>query len=141
MSEKVGLIYVARGGDDFLGDGLFMPEMGREVSEELAALVDEETKRIIDECYQTALQTLTREKHRLIALAETLLKKESLDEKEILEVTGLADRPDLLAPADRTDTAPAEAPSANGRVAEQAPAPREQSREQPAGERPPAQPA
>jgi cell division protease FtsH len=137
MSDKVGLIYVARGGEDFLGDGVYMPEMGREVSEELAALVDEETKRIIDECYQTALQTLAREKHRLIALAETLLKKESLDEKEILEVTGLANRPDLLAPADRTDTAPSEAPGANGRVSEQAPAPGEQ----PAGERPPARPS
>jgi cell division protease FtsH len=108
MSDKVGLIYVARGGEDFLGDGAFMPEMGREVSEELASIVDEETRRIIDECYQAAQETLQRERHRLEALAEALLTHESLDEKEILQVTGLTKRPDaeaLLEPPDRTDTA------------------------------------
>jgi hypothetical protein len=111
MSDKVGLIYVARGGDDFLGDGAFMPEMGREVSEELASIVDEETRRIIDECYQAAQETLQRERHRLEALAEALLQHESLDEKEILQVTGLAKRPDaeaLLEPPDHTDTTNAE---------------------------------
>jgi cell division protease FtsH len=109
MSDKVGLIYVARGGDDFLGEGVFMPEMGREVSEELAALVDEETRRIIDECYTSAQETLKRDQHRLHALAEALLKQESLDEKEILEVTGLSKRPNaeaLMEPPDRADATP-----------------------------------
>ncbi|MGH2368828.1 MAG: AAA family ATPase, partial [Chloroflexota bacterium] len=90
MSDKVGLIYVARGDDGFLGSEGMMPEMGREVSDELASLVDEETRRIIDECYATAQETLAQEKHRLIALAEALLAQESLDEAQIREVTGLS---------------------------------------------------
>ncbi len=36
MSDKVGLIYVARGDDGFLGSEGMMPEMGREVSDDLA---------------------------------------------------------------------------------------------------------
>src|SRR5688572_7228761 len=34
MSEKVGLVYTATPDDGFLGDGVFMPQMGREVSED-----------------------------------------------------------------------------------------------------------
>ncbi len=115
MSEKVGLIYVARGNDDFLGEGILMPEMGRETSEQLAALVDAETKRIIDECYQRAREILTREKDRLVALAEALLQRESLDEDEILRVTGLERRPEALQPTDRTDVHPAPV-TGDGRV-------------------------
>ena len=89
MSEKVGLVYTATPDDGFLGDGAFMPQMGREVSEDTSRLVDQETKRIIDECYELAQETLAQEKHRLVALAEELLVKESLDEKQIREVTGL----------------------------------------------------
>jgi cell division protease FtsH len=89
MSDKVGLIYVARGNDDFLGTETMMPEMGRETSEELASLVDDETRRILDECYVVARETLKRERSRLEALAAALLEKESLDEGEMLAVTGL----------------------------------------------------
>ncbi|HEX2184052.1 MAG TPA: hypothetical protein VHN78_00930, partial [Chloroflexota bacterium] len=89
MSDKVGLIYVARRDDGFLGSEGLMPEMGREISDELAALVDQETKRIIEECYATAQETLAREKDRLVALAEALLVHESLDEDAIRRVTGL----------------------------------------------------
>jgi cell division protease FtsH len=105
MSDKVGLIYVARGDDGFLGEGVFMPEMGREISDELASLVDDETRRIIDECYATAQQTLEQQQERLAALAEALLKQESLDESQILKVTGLSSKPELLdKQPDRTDS-------------------------------------
>ena len=91
MSAKVGLIYAATPDDGFLGEGTFMPQMGREISEDLTRIVDEETRRIINECYDVAQDTLLRERHRLENLAETLLKQESLDEKQILEATGLTD--------------------------------------------------
>ncbi|HEU5317779.1 MAG TPA: ATP-dependent zinc metalloprotease FtsH, partial [Chloroflexota bacterium] len=83
MSPKVGLVYAANPDDGFLGEGSYMPQIGREVSDDLARIIDEETKRIIDESYAVAQQTLSNERHRLEALAETLLKKESLDEKQI----------------------------------------------------------
>jgi cell division protease FtsH len=66
-----------------------MPDLGSGVSDELAAIVDEETRRIIDECYAVAEDTLRRERWRLEALATALLERESLDEEEIRQVTGL----------------------------------------------------
>jgi cell division protease FtsH len=88
MSPKVGMVSIARSDGGFLG-GDIMPEMGREISEETASLVDEEVRRIVTECFARAADTLLREKSRLIALAETLLRRESLDEREMLDVTGL----------------------------------------------------
>ena len=49
----------------------------------------ERGKRIIDECYVLAQETLKRKRHRLEALAEALLKQESLDEKAILGLKGV----------------------------------------------------
>lgn len=88
MSPKVGMVSIARSDGGFLG-GDMMPEMGREISNDTAALVDEEVRRIVTECFARAADTLVREKPRLIALAETLLRRESLDEREMLDVTGL----------------------------------------------------
>ncbi|HEV2121906.1 MAG TPA: ATP-dependent zinc metalloprotease FtsH, partial [Chloroflexota bacterium] len=89
MSEKVGLIYAAQSDDGFLGSDAAMPEMPRDISNELVALVDSETKRILQESYDEVRQTLHHERHRLDALAEALLEDESLDEEDIRRVTGL----------------------------------------------------
>ncbi len=89
MSDKVGLIYSANPDDGFLGEGAFMPQMNRDVSEDLAKVIDDEVRRIIDECYQVARGSLKNERRRLEALAEALLVRESLDERQIWEVTGL----------------------------------------------------
>jgi len=93
MSEKIGLLYLSPAGEeDFLG-----PSRGlsKEYSETLATAVDAETRRILDECYDEAFATLTRERFRLDALAEALLREESLDKDQILEIVDL---PKGLAP-------------------------------------------
>ncbi len=51
MSPRVGPVYAAREDGGFLGQAGDMPDLGSGVSDELAAIVDEETRRIIDECY------------------------------------------------------------------------------------------
>ena len=51
MSPRVGPVYAAREDGGFLGQAGDMPDLGSGVSDELAAIVDEETQRIIDECY------------------------------------------------------------------------------------------
>jgi cell division protease FtsH len=89
MSPAVGPVYAARDDGGFLGDAGVGPELGPGVSEELASLIDAETKRIVEECYAVAEATLARERARLDALAEALLARESLDEDEIRAVTGL----------------------------------------------------
>ncbi len=86
MSEKVGLIALASDPEQsFLG-----PTGGtREYSEQTAAVIDGEVKRIIDGSYAEVVKMLTDERPRLEALANALIEHESLDEREILEVTGL----------------------------------------------------
>jgi cell division protease FtsH len=87
MSPKVGLIsLVSDDGNDFLGAGM---GFGREHGEAMASIVDQETRRIIDEGYASARQLMERERDRLAALAEALLERESLDHDEILKVTNL----------------------------------------------------
>src|SRR5207302_11331047 len=58
-------------------------------SEATAKLIDEEMKRIVEECFAEADRLLTANRDRLDRLATALLERDSLDEKEILEVTGL----------------------------------------------------
>jgi cell division protease FtsH len=96
MSPRVGPLSLAQpDGNEFLGGPL---SLSREISEALAQVVDEEVRRILDECYQYTRATLSRERARLEALAEALLARESLEEREIREVTGLA-APEATAPA------------------------------------------
>ncbi len=58
-------------------------------SEATAKLIDDEVKRIADECFQEACRLLTEHRGKLDDLAHALIEHDSLDEKEILAVTGL----------------------------------------------------
>jgi cell division protease FtsH len=89
MSPAVGLLSLAPlESGEYLGLPAGQP-FGREYSEALAATVDRETRRILDECYALARETLARERARLEALAEALLAKETLVEEEIRAAAGL----------------------------------------------------
>jgi hypothetical protein len=61
-------------------------------------LIDAEVRRVLDESYADALRLLRQQRHELDALATALLEHETLDEQEILRVTGLrpAPRPGVL---------------------------------------------
>jgi len=52
-------------------------------------------QRIITESHDQALLLLGQHRQQLDALAEALLARETLDEKEILQVTGLPPAPAL----------------------------------------------
>jgi len=62
-------------------------------SEETARLIDGEVRRILEECNQQAVNLLTAHRAQLDALASALLEQETLDEQEILRVTGLPPAP------------------------------------------------
>ena len=64
----------------------------RPFSEATAEAIDAATRRIVDECYARALELLTRERPRLEALTQALLREESLDEEQMRAVTGLPAR-------------------------------------------------
>lgn len=66
------------------------PFRAESASPETLELVDRETRRIVDECYHTAIDTLKHHRHRLDALASALLDKETLEADQAYEIAGLA---------------------------------------------------
>ncbi len=94
MSERLGLVQLAPRQNQFLGTA-DRSAGGAPYSEETAAAVDEEVAEIIRECHEAALRLLAEHRRELDALAGALLDRETLDEREILNVTGLPPAPAL----------------------------------------------
>jgi cell division protease FtsH len=92
MSAEVGLLALS-GSDEgnFLEIGL-AGGMARPYSEQTAQAIDQAIRRIVDECYAKAVDMLTRERGRLEALSEVLLREESLDEAQMRTAAGLEPR-------------------------------------------------
>ena len=88
MSPKVGPLNYSDSRD---GAGPW--SMQRPYSEATAQLVDDEVKRIADECFAMATELLREHRDKLDALARALLEHDSLGEDEIREVTGLRPSP------------------------------------------------
>jgi cell division protease FtsH len=58
----------------------------RNYSEEVAAIIDEEIRSIVDHGYQTAKGILTQQRHKMDAVVERLKEVETLDGKELDEI-------------------------------------------------------
>ncbi|HVG99581.1 MAG TPA: cell division protein FtsH, partial [Miltoncostaeaceae bacterium] len=86
MSGEIGPVSVLPGPDD---QPLLFPGTGSGPSPHTQELVDEEVRRIVEECYADALRLLTANRERLTALAEALLERETLDEADAYEVAGI----------------------------------------------------
>jgi cell division protease FtsH len=94
MSEELGPVELAPRQNPYLGgSGGYGGE--KPFSEETARTIDEEVLRILDESHEEARRLLTKHRNELDALAQALLARETLDEEEILEVTGLPPAPPL----------------------------------------------
>ena len=82
MSDELGAIRFA---SDHAGEGVFL---GRdfsstpEYSEDTAAKIDAEVKKIIDESYNVAVETLTKYRHKIDFITEFLLEYEIMDEDQ-----------------------------------------------------------
>ncbi len=87
MSDAIGqLNFGDNSTQPFLG---YTISQGREYSEETAAKIDKEVRRIVDHAYEKTLKLLEHNVDRLHALAEALLNNEVLGQKEFLEVVQL----------------------------------------------------
>jgi cell division protease FtsH len=95
MSERLGMVQLAPRENPYLSRLDGMGGGSRMVSEETARVVDVEVQRIISESHDEAKRLLTEHRRELDALAQALLERETLDEQEILEVTGLPPAPAL----------------------------------------------
>jgi cell division protease FtsH len=99
MSEKIGLVQLAPRANAYLG-GTAAFGADKPFSETTAYMIDTEVQRIIGESYDEAIRLLRAHRRALDALVEALLQKETLDESQILEVTGLPPAAELPATPD-----------------------------------------
>ncbi len=79
MSEKVGPLTI-------------LPNDGSQPQASAATLatVDEEARRIVEQCYERAVQVLTDNRDKLEAIVAALLEHETLDEADAYAAAGLA---------------------------------------------------
>jgi cell division protease FtsH len=85
MGKKApNLSLVEKNQNRFLGQGPALQHR----SEKLEEIIDEETQEIIKACYEDAKQILLKERDKLELMANLLLEKEKIDEKDILEILG-----------------------------------------------------
>jgi cell division protease FtsH len=87
MSERVGKISVLPADAD--------PRMAG-VSGGMLDIVDDEVRRITDECYAEARRILSENRPKLDAIVAELLLHETLDEAEIYAAAGIVRRPDTV---------------------------------------------
>ncbi|MEE9130732.1 MAG: ATP-dependent zinc metalloprotease FtsH [Phycisphaerales bacterium] len=80
MSERLGFVHYG-GGES---RDVFIAE--REYSDDTARIIDEEIKRLIDEAYADAERLLGKEWDKVTAVAEALLKYETLQGEEVLRL-------------------------------------------------------
>lgn len=86
MSEKLGTITFGADQEEvFLGRDL---AHAKEYSEETAAIIDEEVKKIVDAGYEKAINILSEHVDKLHAVAKILLEKEKIDGEEFDKIFG-----------------------------------------------------
>ncbi|MDZ8023216.1 MAG: ATP-dependent zinc metalloprotease FtsH3 [Nostoc sp. SerVER01] len=84
MSDKLGPVALGRQqGNMFLGRDI-MSE--RDFSEETAAAIDEEVRKLVDVAYTRAKEVLIGNRHILDQLAQMLVDKETVDAEELQEI-------------------------------------------------------
>ncbi len=86
MSEKLGYVTFEKEKRPLFLQSPFQPS--REYSEETAKEIDEEVKHIIDESYTRAKRILAQNEAKLKKLANILLEKEVVEEKDLKKVLG-----------------------------------------------------
>ena len=93
MTERLGAIKLGEANaEPFMGRDM---GHGRNYSEDVAAVVDEETKRLLTNAHQEAFDILEENRDVLDTLVIALLERETLDKAEVAEVfTALRLRPE-----------------------------------------------
>jgi len=97
MSERVGMVQLAPRENPYLS-ALESYGGTKPFSEETAEAIDEEVRKIIGDSHAEALRLLRRHRKSLDALAKALLEHETLNEEQILAVTGLPRAPIVETP-------------------------------------------
>ena len=87
LSEKLGpLLYDEDEGEVFLGKNYGSGGSRMNVSGETAKIIDEEVRRVVDECYSRANQILVDNRDKLDKMAEALIQYETIDSDQIDDI-------------------------------------------------------
>ena len=101
LSDKLGpLTYSEESGEVFLGRSVTQT---KQVSDETAAAIDQEVRRVIESNYERARDILQTKLDKLHAMAEALIKYETIDDSQIKDI--MAGRPPS-APSGWDDSVP-----------------------------------
>ena len=94
MSDSIGTMYLSADQEVFVG-----MEFGqsREYSEQSAAAIDAEVKRLLDSCYKRACDILTQNRDKLDAVANALLERETLSRADFESVMQGKELPPMTA--------------------------------------------
>ena len=94
MSDTIGTMYLSADQEVFVG-----MEFGqsREYSEQSAAAIDAEVKRLLDSCYKRACDILTQNRDKLDAVANALLERETLSRADFESVMQGKELPPMTA--------------------------------------------
>ncbi|MBS9335600.1 ATP-dependent zinc metalloprotease FtsH [Fructobacillus sp. M1-13] len=82
MSDKLGMVQLEGNASVSYNEG----GGAKSYSEETAALIDEEVRRLTKQAFEEATKILTENKEKLAQIANALLEVESLDEKQIKDI-------------------------------------------------------
>ena len=83
MSEKLGPVCYADGGEVFLGRDF---QQRSNISDDTARLIDEEIKSIIVDCEHRAIEVLKQNRSILDEMAKTLIEKQTIYSEEVDEL-------------------------------------------------------
>ncbi len=98
MSEKLGTLAIGKRRENpFLGRD-YSDE--RDYSEDVARLIDEEVRSIVDRCHARAHEILTTKRDKLEAVVQALLERETLDREDFLAVMAGNELPAREKPSD-----------------------------------------
>ena len=81
MSDKLGMVTLSQQQSRYLGGGSALT-----CSQKTAEEIDEEVRRIVEECHQSALKTLQENRFKLHEIAHYLQKKETITGEEFMNI-------------------------------------------------------
>ena len=85
MAEELGFVAYEKQRHTFLND--FTNQPGQNLSEATLSKIDDLTKKLIDECFSRATSILKKNFNILEESSKELLKKETLDEEDLVKLT------------------------------------------------------
>lgn len=132
MSDKIGPVYLGGDQEVFVGK-----EYGQRAnySEEVAARIDEEVRRLLDEGYTMAKTAIEEHRERFDQLVEALITRDTVSRKEFLALMETGEIPEGL-DDDKPQSTP-DIPPMEEKKAEEKPAFGEISLDEPSGFKPP----